>query len=47
MPKIKQTARIKVHKGTEIPKLETLVSNKNGKSAARTTIKAKVHKKKR
>ncbi len=46
MPKARQTIKMKVHKGNfEIPSLKTTVSNGKGKSSAKTTVKAKIHKK--
>lgn len=46
MPKARQTIKIKVHKGSEIPKLASQVSVKGNNASAKTVIKAKVHKKK-
>lgn len=47
MPKARQTIKMKVHKGTvEIPSLQTSVSSSGkGKASAKTTVKAKIHKK--
>jgi len=47
MPKARQTIKMKVHKGTvEIPSLQTTVKGSGkGKSSAKTTLKAKIHKK--
>lgn len=47
MPRIKQTTKIKVHRGSlEIPSLQTSASSKSGKAAAKTVVKAKIHKRK-
>jgi len=46
MPRIRQTTKIKVHKGSSLPSLKTSASSKNGSAAVKTVVKAKVHKKK-
>lgn len=45
--KAKQTIKMKVHKGTTIPGLTTTVKSNGGKAYAKTTIKAKIHRKKK